>query len=101
MTARFEKLGGGCGVIESRRDNYDSLRALLELSAVQSQIDHHVSIDLPEPDHRSGSDHVQDQFLGGTGFHSCRSHDHFRTDDGTYGDVYASSKPGELATGKL
>src|SRR5258706_3376254 len=101
MPARLEEHGRRCRVIEPRGDHYDSLRTLLELSAVHSQIDHHVSIDLSEPDHGTGSDHVQDEFLGGPGFHSCRSHDHFGADHRADGNVNAFSKPGEVAAGKL
>jgi hypothetical protein len=65
----FERRGG-LRLTDAGGEAYDAFGAFDELGAAGAQVHHQVAADAAELDHGGGAEHVEDELLGGAGFHA-------------------------------
>ena len=90
---------GGFVVINVCNEHHGPLRAFYEFGIRHLEIHHHVFVHLSKADHGSRGDHVQDQLLGRTAFHSSGTHHDFGADVRADGDVHFQGESGSWDTG--
>src|SRR5690625_5817057 len=79
MAVRLCKYLGSLFVVDPGQQHENPFGTLLQLVVGQHQVHHHILIDLPEPDHGPGRDHVQNLLLGSRTLHPGAPHDHLGT----------------------
>src|SRR6185295_17285366 len=85
-TAAFRQFSRFVGIdSEHFAQNMDS--AFLQFPVRHADVDHPIAVRHAKADHRGRADHVQHQFLRGTGLQSRGTHDDFRADSGVDDNV--------------
>ena len=119
MPPRFFQSGGGLGWFHSRSQHHhrdgrptaagfessaglvvirsgglfqNSDGALDKFFVLGPDVHHEISVDIAQPSHGTGRDHVQDHFVRRTGFHAGRSGQDLRSHLGDDGEISSPFK---------
>ena len=99
MAAGFES-AAGCVVICAGGLLQDADGALRELFVLGPDVDHEIAVDIAEAAHGAGGNHVQDHFVGSSGFHAGGSGEDFGADFGDDGEIGGALERGIAVAGK-
>src|SRR5271166_727299 len=79
ITAGFAQELTGAMVVYVRRSRDNPPGPVFELRVFRLHVHHQIAVNVAEPDHNGGTDHIEHQLGGRAGLHACRACDHFRT----------------------
>src|SRR5437899_977097 len=88
--SHFQVRSGGFGQASSfiglHTQNFlkDMYSPLAELIVGHADVDHPIAVSHAQPDHRRCADHVENELLRGSRFHSRRARNHLRPDESQY-----------------
>src|SRR5437867_5383439 len=89
LEVRSGAFGQASGFIGLHTQNLleDMHSALAEFIVGHADVDHPIAVSHAQPDHRRCADHVENELLRGSGFHSRRTGNHLRPDESQYREI--------------
>ena len=99
IAAGLQRVSGGI-VVRTSGLFEDAGGALDQLLVLSPHVDHEVAIDVAEPGHGAGRDHVEDHLVGGTRLHAGGSGQDFGADLGDDGEMRSALQRGIPVTGE-
>src|SRR5262245_39490006 len=82
VVSRRTQSGFGSGHTGTAALHQNAHGALVQLGVGHDGVDHQVLVDVTEPGHHGGTEHVQHHLLRGTGFEPCGAGEDFGTNFG-------------------